>query len=115
MSIALVSVALGEKAAQYTESEPFFIYNGVRIGVFFSECCDDQDTPYFDIRYIGSEISVFSVKNGLNVDFYVIRNSALASCFSGLSVVGLSMIAPVALHVKADRLKQAVDLAIQAA
>lgn len=95
--------------------EPCFLYNGSRVEVKPSEYIDDVEPPYFGVRQTASDICVFSLKNGLKWDFYIIRTSVLNSCFAGLSAVSLPMIAPLALHVNVGGVKQAVDLAVEAA
>ncbi|MCM1059409.1 MAG: hypothetical protein NC452_03870 [Eubacterium sp.] len=110
---ALISHELGVDVVLCSGCDSCFLYDGSSVEVFSSEYIDEQEPPYFNIPASErtSDICVFSVKKGLNWDFYIMRSSVLVSCSDGLSRVGLPLVEPVSLHAKIDGIKQAVNLA----
>jgi len=96
-----------------------FLYSGSYVEVKPSEYISEQELPYFNVQRAVSErpsdVCIFSLRKGLDWDFYVVRTSVLDSCFGGQSAINLAMIEPFALHVKTSGIKQAVDLAVKAA
>lgn len=112
---ALISRELGVDTFTRFDCDSCFLYNGSYVEVKPSEYIDEQEPPYFNVRQASfdcpSDIYVFSVRKGLDWDFYVVRTSVLASCADGQPCVGLPLVEPVSLHTKVGGIKQAVNLA----
>lgn len=108
---ALISRELGVDTASCSGCDSCFLYNGSCVEVKPSEYIDEQEPPYFNIQRTLSDVCVFSVRKDLDWDFYVVRTSALASCADGQPCISLSLVEPIALHVKVGSIKQAVDVA----
>ena len=108
---ALISRELGVDTTYCSSCDSCFLYNGSCVEVKPSECINEQEPPCFYIEQAASDICVFSVRNGLDWDFYVVRTSALVSCSDGQPFISLSLVEPIALHVKVGGIKQAVDVA----
>lgn len=112
---ALISRELGVDTVYRSGCDSCFLYGGSYVEVLPSEYIDEQEPPLFNIRGTASkhpsDVCVFSVKKGLNWDFYIMRSSVLDSCSGGQSCVSLPLIEPVSLHAKIGGIKQAVHLA----
>lgn len=108
---ALISRELGVDTTPCSGCDSCFLYNGSCVEVKPSECINEQEPPYFNIQQTLSDVCVFSVRKGLDWDFYVVRTSALVSCSDGQPCISLSLVEPIALHVKVGGIKQAVDVA----
>lgn len=108
---ALISRELGMDTFPRFDCDSCFLYNGSYVEVKPSEYIDEQEPPYFNIQQTLSDVCVFSVRKGLDWDFYVVRTSALASCADGQSCISLSLVEPISLHAKVGGIKQAVNLA----
>lgn len=108
---ALISRELGVDTFPRFDCDSCFLYNGSYVEVKPSEYIDEQEPPYFNIQQTLSDVCVFSVRKGLDWDFYVARTSALASCANGQPCISLSLVEPISLHAKVGGIKKAVNLA----
>lgn len=106
-----VSCELGAEVVDRSGCGSCLLYNDTYIDVKPSYT-DEQEPPYFDIRHSASDICVFSVNDGGQWDFYIVKSSVVGSCLENQSVIGLPLIEPIALHVRAGGIKQAIDLAV---
>lgn len=86
-------------------------YGGSYLEVLPSAYIDNQEPPCFGVPQFASDVCVFSLNNGCEWDFYVVKTSSLRSCFAGEACVSLPLIEPISLHTRIGGLKQAVDLA----
>ncbi len=111
---ALISRELGVDAVARSGCDLCFLYKGSYVEVKPSEYIDEQEPPYFNIRRVGStrpsDVCIFSVRKGEDWDFYIVKTSAIDSCFDSQSCVGLPLIKPISIHTKIDGIKKAVDL-----
>lgn len=114
---ALISRELGVDTVHKSNCELCFLYNNSCVDVIPSTYLQEKEPPYFDIRRSASktkrssDVCIFSVKNGCQWDFYIVKTSVIDSCFKDQPNINLSLIEPIALHVKAGNIKQAVDVA----
>ena len=114
---ALISRELGVDTVHQSDCELCFLYNDSYIEVKPSTYIQEKEPPYFDIRRSASktkrpsDVCIFSVKNGCQWDFYIVKTSIIDYCFDCQPNVSLSLIEPIALHVKVGNIKQAVDVA----
>lgn len=112
---ALVSREIGDCPVDCSENESCFLYNGKYVKICPSVYIDENDMPCFAVqRYYSQQtcdISVFSLKNRLSWDFYIVKSSVIDSCFGRLDNISLPLIEPFSLHTKVGGIKQAIDLA----
>ena len=114
----IVSSALGISASEHSSRSLSFLYQGATIEVISSEYIDEQEPPYFDISRPASEnkrmsdVCVFALKNKSQWDFYILRTSLVDTTFDSQSIVALSFIEHIGMHVKIDGIKKSVDLLI---
>ena len=106
-----VSRELGVEIVDRSGCGSRLLYNDTYIEVKPSYT-DEQEPSYFDIRRSASSVCVFSVNDGCQWDFYIVKSSVIDSCFENLSVISLPLIEPIALHVRLGGIKQAIDLAV---
>lgn len=114
---AFISHELGVDTVHRSNSKLWFLYNGSCVEII-ATYLQEKEPHYFDIRRSAaskpkktSDVCIFSVKKGCQWDFYIIKTSIIDSCFEGQPNINLSLIEPMALHVKAEGIKQAVDVA----
>ena len=95
--------------------EPCFLYNGKYVQISTSEYNGENDIPCFTVQRFYSwrkcGISLFSLKNRLSWDFYIVKSSVINSCFGRFDTISLPLIEPFSLHTKVGGIKQAIDLA----
>ena len=112
---ALISRELGVDTVCRSGCDSCFLYGNTYIEVLPTERIDEQEPPMFNIRWDTSEhpsdVCIFSVKQGLDWDFYVMRSSVITSCCGGQPCVSLPLVEPVCIHAKIGGIKRAVNMA----
>lgn len=112
---ALVSSELGVDTVCRSDCDSCFLYGNTYIEVLPTERIDEQEPPVFNIERTASErlsdVCVFTLKNRLFWDFYIVKSSVIDSCFGGITNISLPLIEPFSLHTKVGGIKRAIDLA----
>lgn len=112
---ALVSSELGVDTVCRSDCDSCFLYGNTYIEVLPTERIVEQEPPVFNIQWAASErlsdICVFTLKNRLFWDFYIVKSSVIDSCFGGITNISLPLIEPFSLHAKVGGIKRAIDLA----
>lgn len=112
---ALISRELGLDTAFRSGCDSCFLYGNSYIEVLPTERIDEQEPPMFNIQWAASErlsdVCVFTLKNRLFWDFYIVKSSVIDSCFGGITNISLPLIEPFSLHAKVGGIKRAIDLA----
>lgn len=112
---ALISRELGVDTVCRSDCDSCFLYGNSYIEVLPTERIVEHEPPVFNIQWAASErlsdICVFTLKNWLFWDFYIVKSSVIDSCFGGITNISLPLIEPFSLHAKVGGIKRAIDLA----
>lgn len=115
----IISHELGVSIVKHSDCESCLLYNELYIEVKALEYTDEQESLYFDISQPSSkrvsDIYIFSVKNESDWDFYIVNTSVVDTTFDNQSTISLSMVEPIASHVKAEGIKKSIDLFVEIA